>query len=220
LLRPDDLALDLIVHSHFFHFGSVSLTTEPSRSTTLAAARRARDLGHWVSFDPNVRPDLWDSEQDARARIAEALQLAHVVKLSSDEIGLLTGIDDPVRAGRSLCDVGPSLVVVTLGSEGCAYTTAMYAGVVPAFPVEARDPTGAGDAFMAGLLAELVRTETGPVGNGFAADALIQSLRFANAAGALATTEYGAIPALPRLDQVQRLLRSQGVPRPAGARPN
>ncbi len=208
LLGPADIDLALLANARIFHFGSVSLSVEPSRSTTLAAARQARDLGALVSFDPNVRLDVWRSEAEARDAITQAVSLAHVVKLSSDEIDLVCGTSDPILAAKSLVAAGPSLAVVTLGAAGCAFASRGTSASLPAPAVEELDPTGAGDAFVAGLLAGLLRTPA-------ALDALIRPglavylepvLRFAGAAGALATTQYGAIPGLPTLAQVENLL--------------
>jgi fructokinase len=207
LLTPDDIDLDLIAHARVLHFCSISLSTEPSRTATLMAARWARDHGLLVSFDPNVRLDLFASRNAARAAIDEALPLAHVLKLSRDEIELLSGCDDPIRAAYNLRQHGPALVVVTLGAGGCAFVDAAGEGFVGAPEVSARDTTGAGDAFMAGLLAALVRSGL-DAPDSLADISPVPVLRFASAVGALATTEIGAIPALPHVARVDELLRA------------
>lgn len=204
ILRPDELDRDLIGSADALHFGSVTLAAEPGRSATMAAARLARASGRLVSFDPNVRLELWDSAAEARERILEALPLADVLKVSGDEIGLLTGTDDPAAAADALAAAGPRLVVVTLGAGGCHFRHDGGRGRIPSFLVGSIDALGAGDAFDAGLLSALVTDGleallVDPV-------ALDGAIRFANAVGALATTTYGAIPSLPRRADVDSFI--------------
>ena len=196
ILRPEELDGELIGHASIFHFGSVSLAAEPGRSATFAAGRIARDRGCLVSFDPNVRLQLWDSADEARACILEALPLAHVVKVSSDETHLLTGTTEPPEAAAALRSLGPLLAVVTMAGEGCYYQSETSDGYLPAMDVAPVDSTGAGDAFVAGLLVELL-SAGGRAAMPIAPVDLVRALRFASAAGALATTGYGAIPSLP-----------------------
>lgn len=204
LLRPDEVNRDLIAGARVFHFGSVTLAAEPSASATLAAARCAHDSGCLVSFDPNVRLELWDSPRRALECIVNALHMVDVVKVSSDELEFLTGTSDPVQACQRLREHGPALAVVTLGSDGCYFDAATCSGRVPGVSVTAVDSLGAGDAFVAGLLAGLsARGDTGVCDD---PEALIRTLRFANAVGALTTTRYGAIPALPTRADVEHLL--------------
>ena len=204
LLRPDELDRELIAAARVFHFGSVTLAAEPSASATIAAARWAREHGCLVSFDPNVRLELWDSPPRALERIVDALHMVDVVKVSSDELEFLTGTSDPVQASHRLREHGPVLAVVTLGADGCYFDAAACAGQVPGVRVTPVDSLGAGDAFVAGLLAGLsARSGTAVCDD---QDSLIRTLRFANAVGAITTTQYGAIPALPTRAQVERLL--------------
>lgn len=216
ILRPDEVDRDLILGARVFHFGSVSLAAEPGRSATLGAARLARESGCIVSFDPNVRLELWDSPEEARERVLEAIPLAHVVKVSEDETGFITGVEDPAAACRIIRSAGPTLAVVTLGAGGCYYQSPTGEGRVEGFPVTAVETTGAGDAFVAGLIAALAADaapDAAPIHHG--EDALVAALRRANAAGALATTGYGAIPSLPTRDRLEEFLGA-GDPRPGG----
>ena len=207
ILRPDELAASLIGTATLFHFGAVSLAAEPGRSATLAAARMAREAGALVSFDPNVRLELWDGANEARDAIHAAIPLADVVKVSLDEIGLLFGTADPAAACRSIRDVGPALAVVTLGASGCWFDAPAGRSPVDGVTVEAVETTGAGDAFVAGLLSRLA--PGGRAGIARLGDAqLLDAFRFANAVGALATTRYGAIPSLPRIAEVDAFLAS------------
>jgi fructokinase len=206
-LRWDELDSDLIDGAEVFHFGSVTLAAEPGRSTTLAAARVARDHGRLVSFDPNVRLELWDDGDDALRSIREAMPLADVLKVSSDEIAFLTGFDDPARAASRLRSAGPRLVVVTLGAAGTYIQLGSFEDHVSTPRVAAVDPTGAGDAFVAALLSRLL--ELPGLVEGRDPASLIEAVRFANAAGALATTQLGAIPSLPTAAAVKALLERE-----------
>jgi fructokinase len=204
LLRPEEVDRELVGHARIFHFGSVTLAAEPSRSATAAAARWARELDCLVSFDPNVRLEVWDSPRHALDSTFEMLRVVDVVKVSSDELALLTGTSDTGDACRILRQQGPSVAIVTLGGGGCYYQTASASGQVPGIAVEAVDSLGAGDAFVAGLLACLAAQSDRRIVDDEAL--LVPALRFANAVGAITTTRYGAIPALPTRDQVETLL--------------
>ena len=156
-----------------------------------------------VSFDANVRLEVWNSARRAHDTIVDTLSNVDILKVSNDEIQFITGSNDPVEACRILRSNGPGLVVVTLGSDGCYYDAGASCGYVPGAAVEPVDTLGAGDAFLAGLLACLAPAPAAVLGDG---SRLIESLRFANAVGALTTTRHGAIPALPRRVDVEQLL--------------
>lgn len=216
MLRTDELDRTLIARARLFHFGSVTLVAEPSRTATTEAARMARGGGSLVSFDPNIRLELWDRPEDARAAIWVALPLAHLVKVSLDEVRWLSGTDDLEAGARRVRGRGPKLVVVTLGAEGAYFQTGAADGHVAGFPVAAVDATGAGDAFVAALLAGL---DAAPDPKAVLDDpvALQAAVELANAAGAIATTEYGAIPSLPRYEAVYALVR-EAAGAPSGIR--
>jgi fructokinase len=206
LLRTDEVVArhDLIAHARVFHFGSLTLRAEPSRSATLAAVHVARESGCLVSFDPNVRLEVWDSAQRGRQVMLDAMEMVDVLKVSGDELGFLTGTCEEAPACHWLRARGPTLVVVTLGEKGCYYDAGVSSGFVSGVSVRAIDTLGAGDAFLAGLLAGLANMPDGTLLNDDAA--LRNALRFANAVGAITTTRYGAVPALPTRLDVERLL--------------
>jgi fructokinase len=216
LLRGADLALTAgdavawIDNQAALVVGSVALAGEPSRSAIQAAVARAGQRGVPVCFDVNLRPTLWADLEIARRACAPILERATLIKLSLDDAKHLfaTG-DDPVatveavRAARRDDEVsrGDRLVVLTDGDRGCWWAPVgghVPVRHVPAFSVAAVEPTGAGDAFTAGLLARLLaRGWTAPD----EAD-----LRYAAAAGALATTRPGAWDGLPHRDDLERFL--------------
>jgi fructokinase len=214
LLRPDELDAELLTSTRAFHFGSLSLTDEPSRSAAIEAARIARAGGALVSFDVNYRPTLWKSPEDALHYVCATLPLAHMVKVNEGELALLAGVElglsgdgweeRVIDASRTLLTSGPVLVIVTLGSAGAFYITQRASGRVAGFPVTAVDATGCGDAFIAGLLWRLVAG--GYVPTGSHDDLLAPALTYANAVGALTATQQGVFPALPTAAQVEAFL--------------
>ncbi len=209
LWRPEEVDREYAASARIFHHGSISLINEPSRSATLAAVEVARGGGALISYDPNLRLALWPSEAAARAEILAAWPFADLVKVSEEELVFLTGEEDLEGAARSLFTRRLRLLVVTRGPAGCAYFTPDGSGSVPGFRVAPVDTTGAGDGFVAGLLSGLL--DGVPAGSSLRAwhwdnAALEHALRLGNAVGALATTQKGAIPALPTRAAVEAFI--------------
>lgn len=205
LFTPREVDMDAIGRAKLLHFGSISLIGEPSRSATLYAVDAARAAGGLVSYDPNLRLPLWPDADAARKGLLLGLSKAHIVKLSDDESEFLTGLSDLKAACQALWHEDLKLMVVTRGRAGCVYFTPNFTGMVESFTVEAVDATGAGDGFVAGLLQGLLADPTL-----IQDEARLRELcRFANAVGALATTERGAIPALPDRERVRDFLNSR-----------
>ncbi|KVH14836.1 Carbohydrate kinase PfkB [Cynara cardunculus var. scolymus] len=190
LLKESELKMDMIKKANIFHYGSISLITEPCRSAHMAAMKAAKQAGVLLSYDPNVRLPLWPSADAARTGIKSIWKEADFIKVSDDEVEFLTQKSaDNEDAVKSLWHDGLKLMVVTDGEKGCRYYTKAcpsFKGKVPGCKVKAIDTTGAGDAFVGSLLA----------------------LAFSNACGAICTTKKGAIPALPTTSDAQALLSS------------
>ncbi|WP_274571343.1 aminoimidazole riboside kinase [Neisseria leonii] len=177
----------------YLHCCSIALINEPSRSATLEAVRRIKAAGGRFSFDPNLRETLWPSAEEMKTTVNRVAAMADIVKFSEEELTLLTGITAPDEAARTLAAQSPEqLIVVTLGADGAAYYFRGQSGRVAGRPLQPVDTTGAGDAFVSGLLAGLYRA-----GNLHDEAVLAEAVRQANACGALATTAKGAMPALP-----------------------
>jgi fructokinase len=203
LLHPDELDRGLLQETRAFHFGSLSLTDEPSRSATLEAICVARQAGALISFDVNYRPTLWKGPAEARERVMGVVPQVNLLKVNEEELALLTGEED-LESARLLLNQGPALCVVTLGPRGSYFCAAEGSEYVPAFEVETVDATGCGDAFIAGLLCRLVLG--GNWRERLTSAQLRQSLRYANAVGALTALTQGVIPALPTAQQVDEFL--------------
>ncbi|XP_052180004.1 probable fructokinase-7 [Diospyros lotus] len=205
LLHESELDVKLIKEARIFHYGSISLISEPCRSAHLAAMAIAKESGCVLSYDPNLRVQLWPSADAALEGIMSIWDQADVIKISEDEISFLTRGDDPnddnVVLGK-LFHPNLKLLLVTEGSEGCRYYTKQFKGRVPGVKVKAVDTTGAGDAFVGGLLNRLASNM-----NLYKDEkSLREALLFANACGALTVKGKGAIPALPTKPAVLQFL--------------
>jgi fructokinase len=202
LWRPADVDAAYAGNTRVFHYGSISLIGEPSRSATLTALEHARRSGALISYDPNLRLALWSSGEAARTGMLSGWHYADVIKVNEEELEFLTGESNLALAARQLWHNRLRLLTVTRGEAGCAYFVPDGAGEVSGFQVEVVDTTGAGDGFMAGLLAGLL-----DAGLSWDEAALRRALRLGNAVGALTTTQRGAIPALPTRSAAETLMR-------------
>jgi fructokinase len=205
LYTPEEVDTAYICSAKVFHFGSISLITEPSRSATLFAVQTAEAGGVLISYDPNLRLNLWPSPEAAREGMRSGWNLADVIKASDEELFFLSGEDDQDRAVRYLWHPGLRLLVITQGKDGCTYYTPSIQKHIPSFAVNPVDTTGAGDGFMAGLLKGLLENPHADEDE----SRLDEICRYANAVGALTTCERGAIPALPTHRQVVAFLGRQ-----------
>ena len=209
-LSVEELDTDVLKNCRILHFGSLSLTDEPCRSATREAVRLARESGALISFDPNLRPPLWDSAEQAREQIAWGLSQCDVLKIADNEIIFMTGEENFDRAAALLREKYPNirLLNVTAGAEGswsyygdlCAYEGACTLGGTI-------ETTGAGDTFCACILNFVLDHGLDALDE----EALHGMLRFANAAAYLVTTRKGAIRSMPERDEVDSVLkRMQG----------
>ena len=208
-LESGEINRELVDDSRIFHFGSVSMTCEPVRSATLAAASYAREQGLIVSFDPNLREMLWTDLDEARRVIQQGLSLSEVVKVSQEELDFLTfGKADGEDAAEKLRrEYGISLLAVTYGPGGAAVFSDEGSVTLPTYSdVKTIDTTGAGDAFWGAFLHRLVQSGRRP--DELDLSQLRKILDFANAAGSLSTTLRGAIPSMPTAEQVEQLIIS------------
>jgi fructokinase len=203
-LRPSDLPFNRISHSAIVHLSSFLLLQEPSRSTVLALARKLRKKGREISFDPNLRPSLWQSPNEARRVLLQMAAQATLLRLNEEEAAFLTGKRHLRDAMEKLILIGPSVVVATCGARGCSVLTADTYAFVKGCKVHAVDTTGCGDAFLAGLLRGIVKKRT-PLRQLTIAH-LREICRYANAVGALASTRTGGIASLPHAADVHKFL--------------
>jgi fructokinase len=170
--------------------------------------RRARDVGALVSFDMNLRPALWQAGADPVPFLWRTIELADMVKLSTEEMDYLAAhLGDEASVRARIFQGKTELLIVTHGADQIHWYAREAHGAAPAFKVKAVDTTAAGDAFVAGLLLCLAErgVEAGKFSD-FATGALPDALRFAAACGAIAVTRRGAFAAMPSRDDVNKLL--------------
>ena len=140
--------LSLIEKTKAFHFGTLSLTDEPARGATRRAVAYAKERGKLITFDPNLRPPLWRSLDDAREQMLWGLGQADVVKLSDNEVGFLFGLSPREGAAYIRERFGTQLVFVTCGADGCEFANPRAQGHVDGLKdLTVTDTTGAGDIF-------------------------------------------------------------------------
>lgn len=181
------------------HFGSVSLTAEPARGSVLSAIRRARSYGAVITYGPNYRARLWDDPREAIIMMRQPVPLVDILKVSEEELPLLSGSEDWEEGSRRLMEKGISLILVTLGEAGCFYRFGHLTGRVHGFPAKVVDTNGAGDTFFGAALSKLCRENLSHLSQ----ERLEDILTFANRAASLSTTRAGAIPAMPRLGELE-----------------
>lgn len=205
MLTANDIDYNLINNSKVFHFGSVSMTADPSRTATLKAAEYARQNKVLVSYDPNLRRPLWKDLKFSKEVILQGLTLADIVKLSEEELEFLTDVADLEKGSKLLQRCGNmQLIFVTLGADGCFYRLGDQVGLLPTYDVKTVDTTGAGDAFWGGVLYKI--TERKNLLDDLSIAELKEIADFGNAMGSITTTKKGAIPAIPDLKEVREFM--------------
>ena len=205
MLTGDELPLDVIADSRIFHFGTLSMTHEGVRRATCKAIDHARQGGAVISFDPNLRPPLWSSLEDAREQIEYGLARCDVLKIADNELEFMTGETDFDRGAAILRSKYPNIRLfnVTAGADG-SYS---YYGDKRVFVPSCKlggviETTGAGDTFCASVLNFVLDHGL----DGLTEADLTEMLRFANTAAYLVTTRKGAIRSMPEREQVEALL--------------
>lgn len=206
-IEVTDAAKEKIRESKIFFLSSVLMSEGTSRDTSFELMKYAKEQGITIAFDPNVRLNLWSSQDECISYIKKALVYPDIVKVSEEELAMISGKETVEEGVRAMYLAYPQIKVllVTLGSQGAvAALPDGSLGHYEGYKVEAIDTTGAGDAFTGAFLAELVlhKTDLGHV----TLDELEPLIRVANAAGALTTTGKGGIDAQPSKEQIETLI--------------
>jgi fructokinase len=202
LLAEADASAAVIASLGALVVGSVALSAQPARSAIMRAVGLAHQAGVPVVFDVNLRPTLWTDPARARPACDEVARRSRLVKLSLDDANGLYGPHvAPEAAIQTVLSLGPRAVVLTDGERGCWFGSGSSVAFVPAFRVDAVEPTGAGDAFTAAIVARSLASGWAPLS--------VEDVRYAAAAGALATTRPGAWDGLPNRAQLDAFLARQ-----------
>ena len=205
MLREEELPLDEIAQSRVFHFGTLSMTHEGARRATVKAVEHARAGGAVISFDPNLRPPLWDSLDEARRQMEYGLSQCGVLKIADNELEFMTGEKDFDKGAAILRGKFPNIRLfnVTAGAQG---SYSYYEDKRVFVPACRRggviETTGAGDTFCACVLDFVLARGL----DGLTREDLSTMLRFANTAAYLVTTRKGALRSMPDAGEVRRLM--------------
>lgn len=204
MLTPDEVSEALIKISRIFHFGTLSMTHEPIRSATKKALTIAKEHGLTVSFDPNLREMLWESEEEAKAAFDYGMQYCDVLKISDNELVWFTGQTD-LKAGiaKLKARYHIPLILLSMGRDGSrAYYGDGYAEACAFLQKNTVDTTGAGDTFMGCCLHYILENGITQLTE----EQLCEMLTFANAAASIITTRKGALKAMPTKEEISVLL--------------
>ena len=203
-LRKEEVNIEIIKNSKIFHFGSLSLTDEPSRSATLFAISEAKKNNILISYDPNYRALLWNSKENAIEKMRSVIKYVDIMKISDEETELLTDEKNPSKVGEILLNQGVSCVVITLGENGAIFKTKDFEIQLKGKERKVVDTTGAGDSFWGAILYKFLISNKKPCE--ITKEEGYEFLKFANIVAGLCVEKRGAIPAIPKLEDVLKEL--------------
>lgn len=208
MLTKEEIQEDLIRDSRIFHFGTLSSTHEGVREATRHAIEVAREAGCIVSFDPNLRPPLWKSLDDARKEIEYGLTKCDILKISDNEVEFLFGTTDYDKGAAIIREkYNIPLVLITMGKEGSrAYYKDLRVESAPFLQENTIETTGAGDTFCASSLNYVLEHGL----DNLTEENLYELLTFANAAASLITTRKGALRVMSTREEVEEFKASRG----------
>ncbi|BEP28374.1 carbohydrate kinase family protein [Helicovermis profundi] len=205
-LTTNEIDFKQIDKAKLVHFGSLSFTNEPLRSTTYSFLDYAKSKNKLITYDPNYRPSLWENVSLAKEQMLKGLSYCHILKVSDDELKLLSGETDLILGCEILAKYDIKLICVTLGEKGVFYFSKGFSGFVGGFNSKVIDTTGAGDTFFGALVSKFIINNMDI--NNINKSILIDSLKFANAAASICVENFGGIPSIPTNDQVNIRLSS------------
>ena len=204
-LRTDEVNYPLLEDCKVFHFGTLSLTSEPARTATRKAVAYAKEHGKLISFDPNLRKPLWPNDEAAKEQMEWGLHQSDIVKISDEEIEFLWGLSPEEGAQKLLNEYGVRLVYATLGPKGCHFANRNGCGEV-ASPagIHVVDTTGAGDIFGGSAMSRFLRLAKAP--EELTVEEMRAVTRFACCAASLSTQTHGGINSVPEETAVEAIV--------------
>ena len=208
MLGQEEVSRELIQSAKIFHFGSLSMTSERAEAATRYAVEIAKDNGKLVSFDPNLRPPLWEDLQTAKEKIQYGLSQCDILKISDNEVEFMTGQKDIEKGVLQLLEEYQiPLVCATMGKDG---SKAFYrGGILTGKPFHSKrtiETTGAGDTFCGCMLHFVLQYGL----DGFTPEILQEMLSYANAAACLVTTRKGALRVMPSISEIEAFTKENG----------
>ena len=207
MLTADEVNEELIRESRIFHFGTLSMTHDGVREATKRAIAVAKESGAVISFDPNLRPPLWKSLEDARVQVAYGLGQCDVLKISDNEIQWFTGEEDfDAGIARLREQYQIPLILLSMGRDGSrAYYKDLKVDAAPFLQESTIETTGAGDTFGGSCLHYILKYGLDDLDE----SRLKEMLTFANAAASIVTTRKGALRVMPEIEEVESFIQSR-----------
>lgn len=199
MLTADDVNMEMLKDTKAFHCGTLSMTHEGVREATFKAINAAKEAGALFTFDPNLRPPLWDTEENAKKQIAAGLELCDVLKISDNEVEFMTGESDIVKGIEKLKEMTSAKVIcATAGKDGSYAFCSDRQVYVPGVKVEnVVDTTGAGDTFCACMIDYVLEH-----GTDLTEEQMKEMLTRANQAASMITVKKGALRVMPTLEEI------------------
>lgn len=206
-LQLEDDEISQVVASNVIHFGSATaLLLGPLQETYFRLMTEAKRRNKLISFDPNYRKDLWGSHIDSFVGLCEkAIGNADFVKLSEEELVLITGTKDLANGAKRIHELGAEMVTVTLGNAGTFLSIGSEQATIPSIEITNVDSTGAGDAFVGAMLYQFEVNDSGVTDF----PTVKKMVEFANVVGASACTKVGSLSAIPSKEEVELLFSSE-----------
>lgn len=203
MLREEELSESLLKNTEIFHFGTLSMTHEEVRRATKKAVQIAKESGAIISFDPNLRPPLWNTLDEAKEQTAYGLSQCDILKISDNEIQWFTGEEDfdaGIRKMKDQYDI--PLILLSMGKDGSrAYYKDLRVEATPFLQENTIETTGAGDTFGGCCLHFILEYGLDNLDE----EKLRRMLTFANGAASIITTRKGALRVMPEICEVEKL---------------
>lgn len=203
MLTEEEVPVELLKNTKIFHFGTLSMTHDDVRRATKKAVDIAKKAGALISFDPNLRPPLWKSLEEAREQVLYGLEHCHILKISDNEIQWLTGEEDYTAGANWIYDrFHTPLILVSMGRQGSrAYYQGMMVEAAPYLRTDTIETTGAGDTFCGCILHYVLEHGIQQLSE----ENLQEMLDFANCAASIITTKKGALRVMPSKEEIEAL---------------
>ncbi len=208
MLSSEEIPVEKLKNTKIFHFGTLSMTHSGVRCATKKALETAKEAGALISFDPNLRPPLWESLDVAREQVLYGISKCDILKISDNEIQWLTGKEDFTEGVAWILERYPiPLILVSMGKSGSrAYYQGKMVEAAPFLRGDTIETTGAGDTFCGCVLHYILGHKLEQLSEGD----LLEMLTFANSAASLITTRKGALCVMPEKEEIEEEIRKRG----------
>ncbi len=208
MLSSEEIPVEKLKNTTIFHFGTLSMTHSGVRCATKKALETAKEAGALISFDPNLRPPLWESLDVAREQVLYGISKCDILKISDNEIQWLTGKEDFTEGVAWILERYPiPLILVSMGKSGSrAYYQGKMVEAAPFLRGDTIEATGAGDTFCGCVLHYILGHKLEQLSEGD----LLEMLTFANSAASLITTRKGALCVMPEKKEIEEEIRKRG----------